>query len=83
MLVTKLISELGNYDDVLSEVDEGNEVALTRNGIAKYIVVDVEKWQYSKSLLKFLTDMGNVDTEMKNIGKRYDEDELRVALGLL
>jgi len=82
MLVTKPISELTNYNKVLSAVDEGNEVVLTKNGTAKYIVVDAEIWQYSKSMLRFLADMREVDEVMANGGRRYDEDELRSALGL-
>ena len=83
MLVTKPISELTNYNKVLSAVDDGNEVVLTKNGTAKYIVVDAEMWQYSKSMLRFLTDMRAVDEEMANGGARYNEDELKSALGLI
>ena len=83
MLVTKPISELTNYNKVLSAVDEGNEVALTKNGTAKYIVVDAEIWQYSKSMLRFLADMRAVDEVMANGGARHDEDELKSALGLV
>ena len=82
MFVSKPISELTNYNKVLSAVDEGNEVILTKNGTAKYIVVDAEIWQYSKSMLRFLSDMRAVDEEMENGGERYTEEELRIALGL-
>ena len=83
MLVSKPISALTNYNKVLSAVDEGNEVVLTKNGTAKYIVVDADMWQYSKSMLRFLADMRTVDDEMKNGAARYDEDELKTALGLV
>jgi len=82
MLITKPISELTNYNKVLSAVDEGNEVILTKNGAAKYIVVDAEVWQHSKAMLRFLSDMRDVDEEMKNGGKRYTMDEARSVLGL-
>ena len=83
MLVSKPISALTNYNKVLSAVDEGNEVVLTKNGTAKYIVVDADMWQYSKSMLRFLADMRAVDDEMKNGAARYDEDELKAALGIV
>ena len=83
MYIIKSISELTNYNKVLSAVDDGNEVILTKNGTAKYIVVDAEMWQYSKSMLRFLTDMRAVDEEMANGGARYNEDELKSALGLI
>ena len=82
MLVTKPISELTNYNKVLSAVDDGNEVVLTKNGKAKYIVVDAEIWQYSKSMLRFLADMRAVDEVMEAGGARYDESELKSALDL-
>ena len=82
MYISKPISALTNYNKVLSAVDEGNEVILTKNGAAKYIVVDADAWQYSKSMLRFLADMRDVDEQMKNGGARFDEDELRAALGL-
>ena len=82
MLVTKPISELTNYNKVLSAVDEGNEVVLTKNGTAKYIVVDAEIWQYSRSMLRFLADMRAVDEEMENGGRTYTDVDVRERLGL-
>ena len=83
MLVSKPISALTNYNKVLSAVDEGNEVVLEKNGVAKYIIVNVDIWQYSKSMLRFLADMRAVDDEMNNGAARYEEDELKAALGIV
>jgi hypothetical protein len=83
MFVSEPISALTNYNKVLSAVDEGKEVVLTKNGVAKYTVVDAEFWQYSKSMLRFLADMRAVDEEIENGGASYSVDELRAALGLI
>ena len=82
MLVTKPISELTNYNKVLSAVDEGNEVLLTKNGKGKYIVVDAEFWQYSQSMLRFLADMRAVDEDIRNGAPTYTEAEIRAIFGL-
>jgi len=76
------VSSLTNYNAVLSEVDEGKEVVLTKNGHSKYAVVDVEAWQYTVSMLRFLSDMRAVDEEMANGGARYTPEELLVQLGI-
>ncbi|MCL2525652.1 MAG: hypothetical protein FWE46_01160 [Coriobacteriia bacterium] len=82
MLVSKPVSALTNYNEVLSEIDRGNEVILTKNGHSKYAVVDVEAWQYMTSMLRFLSDMKAVDDEMMAGGTWYSHDELRSELGL-
>jgi prevent-host-death family protein len=82
MEISKPISALTNYNNVLSSVDDGDEVVLTKNGKSKYVVIDISEWHYTKSMLRFLSEMRDVDDEMKNGGKKYTEEELRIKLGL-
>ena len=82
MLDTAAVSELTNYNQVLSRVDAGNEVVLTRNGIARYAVVPIDEWNYTKAMLRFLKDMQAVDDEMRHGGQVYDEKELLLSLGI-
>ncbi|MCL2606061.1 MAG: prevent-host-death protein [Coriobacteriia bacterium] len=82
MVVSIPVSSLTNYNAVLSEVDRGNEVVLTKNGHSKYAVVDIETWQHTTSMLRFLSDMRSVDEEMAAGGKWHTQDEVLCRLGL-
>ena len=81
-MVSMPVSSLTNYNTVLSEVDKGNDVVLTKNGRSKYAVVDIETWQYTTSMLRFLSDMKAVDEVMANGGKRYSSEEVLAELGI-
>ena len=76
MTVSMPVSSLTNYNNVLSEVDNSKEVILTKNGRSKYAVVDVETWQYTTSMLRFLSDMKAVDEEMESGGKWHTHEEM-------
>lgn len=76
------VSELTNYNKVLSRVDEMGEVILTKNGASKYAVVSIDEWNYHKAMLCFLSDMQAVDDEMQRGGKVYSEAELLASLGI-
>ena len=82
MSYTAPISTLTNYNKVLSKVDEGQEVILTKNGVSKYAVVDIEEWYYTRAMLRFLSDMRAVDEEMRLGAKAYTEDELLSSLDI-
>jgi antitoxin (DNA-binding transcriptional repressor) of toxin-antitoxin stability system len=82
MAFTAAVSTLTNYNKVLSKVDEGQEVILTKNGTCRYAIVDIDEWNYTKAMLRFLSDMRSVDEEMRLGGKSYSEGELLASLGI-
>lgn len=49
MLNIKPVSELRNYNKILSEVTTDNPVVLTKNGYGKYAVVDLEEYEQLKT----------------------------------
>ena len=82
MLVTAAVSELTDYNQVLSYVDAGNEVVLTRNGNACYTIVSMDEWNSIKAMLRFMKDMQAVDDEMQCGGQAFTEGELLASLGI-
>jgi antitoxin (DNA-binding transcriptional repressor) of toxin-antitoxin stability system len=76
------VSTLTNYNKVLSRVDQGDSVILTKNGVSRYAVVGIDEWNYTRAMLRFLSDMKDVDDEMRAGGKSYSEDELLSSLGI-
>ena len=51
------VSDLRNYTSVLDEVDNGSQVILTKNGRAKYTVVDFEEFERMKSILELFGEL--------------------------
>jgi len=80
MSFTTPIPMLTNYNKVLSRVDEGQEAILTNNKVSRYAVVDIDEWQYTKAMLRFLSDMRAVDEEMAQGGKVYSETDCLASL---
>jgi len=57
-------------------------VILTKNGTSRYAVVAIEEWNYTQAMLRFLSEMREVDEEMRQGGKSYSEAELLAELGI-
>ncbi|MDR2976050.1 MAG: prevent-host-death protein [Streptococcaceae bacterium] len=51
------VSDLRSYNQTLHEVNDGNQVILTKNGHAKYAVVDFEEWQRTKAEMELFTEL--------------------------
>jgi prevent-host-death family protein len=82
MITSMPVSALTNYNKVLSKVNDGDEVMLTKNGESKYAVIDIREWQYTKAMLRFLTDMRDADSINKTDERKYTEAELLGELGI-
>lgn len=51
------VSELRSYNQTLSGVQPGNEVVLTKNGHAKYVVSDFAEFQRMKATLSLFSEI--------------------------
>lgn len=51
------VSDMRFYNQTLSDVSEGSQVILTKNGKAKYAVVDFEEWQFMQAKLRLLQEL--------------------------
>lgn len=56
-MTTLPVSDLRNYNRVLSDVSYGEQVILTKNGRAEYAVVDIDEWQKQKAKLRLLEEL--------------------------
>lgn len=60
------VSDLRSYNQTLSEVKPGNEVILTKNGHAKYVVSDYEEYQRMKATVELFEEIHKGIQSMKN-----------------
>lgn len=56
-MTTLPVSDLRNYNRVLSDVSYGEQVILTKNGRAEYAVVNIDEWQKQKAKLRLLEEL--------------------------
>ncbi|MGO2300368.1 type II toxin-antitoxin system Phd/YefM family antitoxin [Paucilactobacillus nenjiangensis] len=71
MLNIKPVSELRNYNKILSEVTTDNPVVLTKNGYGKYAVVDLEEYEQLKTGDELLKSLKQAEK-----GKGYDLNDI-------
>jgi len=53
----KPISDLRNYSEVLSDVDEGSPVFLTKNGRGRYAIVDIRDYEKDQAIKALMTEL--------------------------
>lgn len=75
------VSDMRYYNQTLSDVSIGSQVILTRNGKAKYAVVDIEEWRRTKATLRLFEELQKGYRSLAN-EKTYTPDELAERLGV-
>ena len=75
------VSDMRFYNQTLSSVRPGSQVILTKNGKAKYVVVDVEEWQKSQATITLLSELQKGYQSLKT-EKTYSPDEFAESLGV-
>lgn len=53
----KPISDLRNYTEVLRDISAGEPVFLTKNGRGRYVLIDIEDYEKTNSLIKLLSEL--------------------------
>lgn len=76
------VSDMRFYNQSLSEVTEGSPVILTKNGLAKYAVVDINEWRESQAKIKLFEEIQKGYQSLRN-EKKVSRDEFRRNLGIL
>ena len=53
----KPVSDLRNYNEVLSDIAVGEPVFLTKNGRGKYAILDIREYEQLHAELKLLSEL--------------------------
>ncbi len=75
------VSDMRFYNQSLSDVTEGAPVILTKNGAAKYAVVDINEWREIQAKLKLFEELQRGYQSLRN-EKTVTRDEFRRNLGI-
>ncbi|MBP2622276.1 type II toxin-antitoxin system prevent-host-death family antitoxin [Streptococcus panodentis] len=51
------VSDMRNYNQTLKSVERGTQVILTKNGMAKYAVVDIDEWRNIQATVRLLEEL--------------------------
>jgi prevent-host-death family protein len=73
------VSEMRYYNQTLSDVSQGSQVILTKNGTAKYAVVDFSEWERTKATVRLLEELQKGYQSLRT-EKNYTADEFIKAL---
>ena len=76
----KPISDLRNYNTVLNDIECGSPVFLTKNGRGKYVLMDMEEYEKTKSSLALLSALAEGEVSAQDKGcLSIDEVERRLS----
>ena len=75
------VSDLRDYNKVLSHVSYGNEVTLTKNGKAQYAIVDIEELERMRAENWLMSELRKSEISITS-GLTYSEDDIRKEFGL-
>ncbi|EGO5016444.1 type II toxin-antitoxin system prevent-host-death family antitoxin [Enterococcus faecalis] len=82
MPIIKPVSDLRNYNTVLSEVSEGNPVYLTKNGYGKYAVVDLAEYEKIQASMKLLAELAEAEQEIADGVALIPQEDIDKEFGL-
>ena len=64
----KPVSDLRNYTEVLRDIAVGEPVFLTKNGKGRYVIVDIEEYEKTKSVLKLMGELAKGEKSAREKG---------------
>ena len=80
METTKPITVLRNYNKVVDEIQDGEPVVLTKNGIGKAVLVNIDEWQRKQAEVWLLTELNRAEQDFGE-GEDIEEFAKRYKLG--
>ena len=78
----KPVSDLRNYNEVLSDVAINEPVFLTKNGRSRYALVDMQDYERMQATIRLLSELSKGEKSAKENGW-LSIDEIEASLGLI
>ena len=75
------VSDLRNYAEVLKEISFDEPVFLTKNGRGRYAIVDIEEYEKTRAVIKFMGKLSEAEKSAKENGW-LSNDDVKAALGV-
>ena len=75
------VSDLRNYNEVLKNCQTGEPVFLTKNGRGKFVVMDIEDYEYAREERKLLLKLQEAEEAVKEGEGWLTLDELKATMG--
>lgn len=82
MLNIKPVSDLRNYNEVLSDCANGEPIILTKNGRGKYVIVDIEEYQKQQAVIKLLIKLAEAESSVKSGDEWLTLEQAKQSLGV-
>lgn len=79
MEVIKPSTILRNYNKVIDEVQDGEPIILTKNGVGKVVMVNINEWQRYQAEMWLLKELSQAE---QNFGAGEDISEFAKAYKL-
>lgn len=80
MEIIKPSSILRDYNKVVDEVQDGEPIVLTKNGVGKAVMVNFDEWQRRQAEIWLLTELNRAEEEFGE-GEEIDEFAKKYHLG--
>jgi len=81
MEAIKPVTILRNYKKVIDEIQDGEPVVLTKNGVGKVVMVNIEEWQRKQAEIWLLTELNQAEQDF-GLGEDIDEFAKMYKLGV-
>ena len=76
----KPVSDLRNYNEVLSDIAVGEPVFLTKNGRGRYAILDIKEYEKLCAELKLISELLTVERGRESGVEDYTLDEVEASL---
>ena len=71
---------LRNYNRVIDEIEDGAPIILTKNGVGKAVMVNIDEWQRRQAEIRLLTELHQAEREFGD-GEDIDVFAKKYGLG--